>query len=374
MTSYGYRVFAVELFEGKKAKAQPFGAARLQADGETGPTVDYLDCAIDDVAKNLNKNFSFGLSTESGEDEHAGELSGISARFTAASRVGNRVRFALQHGVINGDGILVDPKDVDDEGRSLRGKSTLHNYRACLLADPSSMRAIVAVEVRGRSCPIESLVKGLRHVSSVPWSVRPLGNVAGQAIMEEFIRTAKIGRVQFHKWTHTSDGTRDQREVSMSVRVSTEGEKVRQHVLGWAKEYFGFNDIAWPTKEEVLAHAKRTTQSAKGKPTRTEVAAARKELNEAVRRRLAERSQATELNEAKSMVSDIYAAAVDIDFNDVSVDLSDGDTTRTVRPSTDFRRFTYSLGKKLPTDDAFYSAAEATAASLLSQVQDLKLR
>lgn len=373
MTQYGYRIFAVELYEGAKQKAQPFGAAQQQKNGDSEfPAVDYRDIAVSDVKERVGKIYSFGIGYESGEDAHAGEVSGTSMRFTEATRIGDRVRLKLEHGVMNADGILVDPREEDSAGETLRGKSTLHNYRACLVAKEDSKRAVVAVEARGRSCPIESVLKGLHKASSVPWRLRPLGHVAGQAVMEEFIRTARIGRVQFDKWSYSDDGARERREVSMSVLTNVEGETVRDHVLTWMRSYFGFEPEPWPTKAQVEQLAASRTNAPK--PSRKEKAAARKELNAEVRKARAEGKRDTAMHEAQSVKEDIFVdQVVDIDFNDVGVELSNGDVSRTVRPTTDFRRFTYALGHTAPTDDAFFRAAEATAASLLSLVQDLRL-
>lgn len=391
MAGYGYRLWAVELHHGRKQQLQKFGAAQVPAtkkadDGsdevisDAVREVDFIEEACRDVNASANRTQNFGLS-KTDDDEGATAAKGASIRFVKAERDANggALRMKFEFGLRHADGTLIDPDDPEAGDVPLRNKSTLHPFRATLVTDPTTIRGLLAVETRGRACPMASVVRGMNAVSERNLRLRAISHLAGEAAMIDFITQAEIKRVEFDRWSYQADGARDRREVAMSVLTDIEGEKVKQRLIQWARDYFGFQkDHVTEREVEIANLADMSQMSAEEK---AEVRRRRREELQAektrarVERRLAGRqivqNEAAALREA---IFAIRAEAVDIDFTDVSVEVDNGGASKTFNPLSDFGRFTYGIGDKYPSDQVFYSMAEATATSLLGLVQGLQLK
>ena len=383
MTQYGYRLYAVELHEGRKHSKHAFGRAELPvADSKDAKrVVDYRTAALADVGAALNRVYSFGLAKDTADDEGPVAARGMSMLFESAELVNDCVRLTLQHGLINSDGNLVDPVDPDAPPTSLKNKSTIHPYRATLVTRPEFQRALLVVETRGRACPIISVVRGLNSISVDGWRLQIVGHLAGEAAMLAYIRRANIKQVAFDKWVYEDDGPRGRREMSFAVRADLEGQLVRDKVIQWAKDYFGFqrdhtvddeiqlaNALDSDSVKELSAEERRELRQKQ----RAEVKAAKAKAK-AIQRATKHERSAGAAAEMKQAVFTNRVEEVDVDFNAVSVELDDGSVQRTFTPTSDFRKFTYGLGYGLVSDTRFFTTAEATAVNLLTDVQDLQI-
>lgn len=380
MTQYGYRVFAVELHHGGKRDPQLFGEAkRPVVDDDGKPTgavnqFDYRDVVVADVRANKGTVFPFGKTTEE-ESQETGpaQAKGMAVRFLDATCVADTVRIAFEHGVMNSDGTLI----VDGQDVSMKDRPTLHPYRATLLAETKGTIALLAVEVRGRSCPSDGIIRGLKQCSDVPWRLQVLGNLASEYAMMAFIEAASVNRVVFDRWTYDDDAQRKRNDVSMSV--TADGVDVKSQVRVWAEDFFQrFPGVGRPARVEVPDR-----DSDGNKLSRKQIVAARKRAR--AEQRAAE-AQAKEERRATAMTrtqeateclrQDIFVSrdvTVEVDFNDVAVELDDGTHQRKITPTTDFSRFTYVMGNSYVDDDKFYDRAEGTLRELLPSIRNLPL-
>ncbi|MGV0738178.1 hypothetical protein ABQF35_14545 [Mycobacterium syngnathidarum] len=379
MTQYGYRVFAVELHDGGKREAQLFGEAKRPVVDDKGrPTgavhqYDYRDVVVADVDAHSMRVYPFGIPESEDDETGPAQAKGMAIRFVKAKRTDDTVRIDFEQGVMNADGTLI----VDGQDVGMKNKPTLHPYRASLLAETKGTVALLAVEVRGRSCPSEAVIRGLKSCSEVPWRLQVLGNLAGEAAMMAFLRNAEVKRVVFDRWSFDDDSQRNRNEVSMSV--TADGVDVRSRVLEWADSFFekfpGVHRASSINVPEYGADGKKLP--------RKEVAAARKrekaerKAAEAAAKAESQRTATTRTQAATDALrQDIFVSrheTVEIDFNTVAVDLDDGTHHRKITPTTDFSKFTYVVGKGYVPDDTFYDQAENTLRELLPSVRTLPL-
>lgn len=381
MTQYGYRVFAVELHDGGKREAQPFGEAKRAEIDENGkPTgvfkqYDYRDVVVAEVTAQKMRLHPFGVPGAEDDEDDTGpaQAKGNAIRFADAIQVGDTVRFKIEQGVMNADGTLI----VDGQDVSMKDKPTLHPYRATLLAETKGVVALLAVEVRGNSCPSRSVIRGLKACSHVPWRLQVLGDLAGEAAMMAFLRGAAVRRVVFDRWTFDDDGQRKVNDVSMSV--AAQGVDVRSEVVGWAEQFFAkFPGVHRAPKIEVpevdeqgnrLSRRQRSDARKKAKAERNaEEAATRIERRDSA----ATRTQAA----ADALRQDIFVSrneTVDVQFNAVAVDLEDDNQRRKITPTTDFSKFTYVVGQGYVSDSTFFDQAEKTLRDLLPSIRPLPL-
>ncbi|MDQ0284458.1 hypothetical protein [Rhodococcoides fascians] len=335
MTQYGYRLFVVELHDNMKPAVQPICAAeqRLSAKPtDLADPVDYRDVSFADVSAKVGDTFKFG-NVEAEEDRSSSATaSGSTLRFTGAEKVGHNVRFRFNYGAIHVDGLIIDPEDATKD-QALRGKSTVYPYRAALVAREDHPRGILAVEVRGRSCPLTAIVRGLKSASDVPWRLKPFANLADKQAMETFIRQGEIVGARFEKWGFASDGQPGRKEVEMSVNTNIEGQTIKERALRWVRLSLGLKQEPGVTSNEDMDA----------------------------------RSQ------AKAMRDDIFTGTVQVDFDDVAIDVVNDGIKRTVTPTSDFNRYTYVLGQDEVSDELFFSRCESSSELMLDRVQKLDL-
>lgn len=380
MTNYGYRLWAVDLHVGMKRERHQFGSAEvplLDDDGQVREghrEVDYLKAVVADVKAKAGKTHNFGMTK--GDDEGAGATAGTGAslRFTSANRVGNIMRLKVEYGLRHSDGTLIDPAD-DASDIPLKGRSTLHPYRAVLVTDPSAYRGLLAVETRGRACPMVSVVRGLRTISSDGFRLRAVSHVAGEAAMLDFISHSEVTRINFDQWGFTTDGAKTRREVSMGIVTNIEGQPIRNAVDRWCRTYFDLQrehvvdadveaanepDLSSLTADERKEY--RRIQANERKAEKTKLKAERRLFGRQINHQ-----------EADTLKTTVFANREDdvtIDFTDVSVELLNG-VPRTFSPLSDYQKLTYAIGTNLPSDSKFWKAAEETATKLLTGVQEL---
>lgn len=339
MTQCGYRLFVVELHDHMKREVQPICAAQQRLSknkGDLADPVDYREVVVDEVSEHLDSTLTFGGVEDEELTTSPHRASGSSMRFTEAKRDGDNVRFKLSYGAVHVDGMIIDPEDASKD-QMLRGKATVFPYRASLIARDDHPRGILAIEVRGRSCPLTAVVRGLKTVSAVPWRLKPFANLADKQAMENFIRRGEIVGARFEKWAFDGDGQPKRREVEMSVRTRIESEKVKRRAIRWFQSYFGFE-----------------------KPL------------DALDRDLAQ-EKPDAASQAKAMRDDIFTSRVEIAFDSVSLDVKYDGVKKTISPASDFRKFTYILATDEVSDSTFYHQCEQTAELMLERVQKLDL-
>lgn len=374
---FGYRVFAVQLHQHRYRTAQSFGKAAVVRKDEEGKVisgtheVDYRAQVVADVLAKIGTRHNFGSAAD--EESGPADGGGMAIRFTGAEHVDHDVvRFTFDQGPHNRDGTLLVEGAPDIE---LKNKPTLHPYRAVLYAPAESTRGLIGIEVRGRSCPFEAVVRGLANCSDVHWRLRGLGNLAGETAMLEYLRNAEISKTVFDKWTYDSSGAREVKDLSLAVKPS--GEAVRQTLLEWAQDYYGLQKQRREVERDEAAEVAK--QPNKPKMTKDQRKA------ETQRRRAAEivakinrKSNAQERSKqaAAEMKEGIFVSRgdhVDIDFDEVAVKTEyDGDG-RVITPNMDFGKFTYHLGTRRPADTWFFDEVKGTLASLHPEIVDLPI-
>lgn len=333
MPDYGYRLYVVSLHDNRMAQEHDFGAAvaRPHGKGKTAAApvaVDYRDQLEQDVNSHLAHPWLIGVPQEDGQPEDGpqegpGEYSGSCTRFDGGARVAAATRVWFDYGPINIDGTAIDTTgqyaDLD-----LSGWATNHKYRASLVAAEGATRAILAVEVRGRTCPVGAIIRAMHGASDVPWRLRTHDNVADLAAWRQFVNDGSLERLELTEWVYDTDGARGRKRAELSLNFSVDEQ-----------------DPA-PALRRGLEWARRALSGNPANPA----AEARELLTEAV-----------SINVG------------DIAFNDAALVVRASTQTRVIRPSTDFRRFTYTLGRAGVDDRTFFNLAEQTAEGLLPAVQ-----
>lgn len=387
MTQYGYRLWAVDLHLGRQHQRQEFGSALIPIEelDENGRkrsagsrSIDYIKNAAVDVDGDVPKTHSFGLAKGVDVDDGT-DPKGFSMRFERAEVLGSNLRLNFHHGLRHRGGVLIDPDDPSADDTPLKNKSTLHSYRALLVTQPSLKRGLLAVEARGRSCPMVSVVRGLNEINSEHLRLRVISHLADEAAFLDFIRNSQVKQVLFDRWAYDDDGAKDRREVSMGVMTAIETKTVVEAAIHWCKDYFGFQKIAKTEKDVELANELDTSKLStdERKALRAQAKADAKAVADKAKAERHQTRRATAEHEASQLKHAIFASRdedVSIDFTDVSVDLLNNGSPKRIGPLTDFRRLTYGISTDvLPSDDRFYAAAEETATRLLHEVQGLPL-
>ncbi|MGF0312490.1 hypothetical protein [Rhodococcus sp. IEGM1428] len=378
MTQYGFRLFAVDLHLGMKHSAQKFGSAEIPiADKSAGMRqVHYPTAAAKDINRRLNKTDTFGLTTESDDGTTATQGRAVSMRFKHAVVSGDNLEMLLEHGLVNADGTVIDPQDDAADDIPLKNKSTLHPYRAILVCQPDSTRALVAVEARGNSCPIVSVIRGLNKCSEDNWRLRVVAHAVGEAAMLQFIKEASVKRVDFDKHDFEADGARERREVAMSVFTGIEGETVKAAAADWINQAFVKIRATVADKEAEFANADSSSTIKMSGKDRAEARKAAKAAKRDARAGVTADRREYAAQAARRVRQAIYlgpAEDVSIEFNGVGVEFVRGTEVRTVTPASVFKRYTYWLGNGYVPTAKFNYEAEKTARELLPLVQGLTL-
>jgi hypothetical protein len=329
MPSNSFRLFAVSLHDGRMRERQLFESAkprvyRVESSDGTKSTVkpdpvDYLEEIVEAIDGHGVTPFAYGKKIAE-DDDMPGVVIGHVIRWqeaNSAARHGALTRFWFEAGPTTDDGIVVDldgGADID-----LAGKATLHPYRAALITGTGMQFAILAVEVRGRSCPKDQLVRALRDSTGQPWRLKISHGVAGKAAVLQFVDRAEVGAVTFIEHGFATDGSKKapQRKQLRVDEFVGGAKEVLKALRGWV-EKDGTNLTA----------------------------AAAMEIKKIV-----------------------VTEEVEIPFTDVAIELIDGKVQRTYRPNSDFQRFAYLLGGDIVDDEDFFASAEQAALGLLEDVQ-----
>lgn len=383
---YGYRLWAVDLHLGRKQERLEFGSAlvpitEVDANGKKitsrSRSVDYIKAAEQDVKSKINRTYSFGMA-KGADDGSAAAARGFSMRFQAAEVLNSNLRLKFRHGLRHSDGVLIDPDDPSEPDVPMKNKSTLHPFRATLIARPTSRRALLVVEARGNSCPMVSVVRGLNQINSEGLRLRVMAHLADEAAFIDYIQHSEVKRLTFDKWDYDNDGARSRREVSMGLLAEMERGPILEAAMRWCREYFGFQKQYKVQNDVQLANMVDTSSltTEDRKALRAQLRAEEKAAAKAAQILRNQNKEARAATEAKALKTAVFANrndSVSIDFNDVSVDLSNDGAPKKIGPLSDFRRLTYAISDTWPSDERFWKAAEETASKLFVGVQDLPL-
>lgn len=316
MVDYGYRLFVVSLHDGRRRDEQPFDAA--VAGGDSADPIDFRDHLLASVQAALGSAIVDDADNEDGDDGLAERRVSCTRFQDGAARVRNTVRLHFDFGPVHLEGLAVDPQGVRQDF-ALAGSAINFPYRAALITADGLPRAILAVEVRGRTCPVSSVIRAVRTVTG-GWRLRTHANVADRGAWDRFIGQANIDRVELTEWTYDNDGAARQQRAALWLKVDQEAQAPIDRLRDWA------------------------------------------------RRRL-EGETLDSAAEAQAISDEFVGVDIDIDFNDVAVHAQSGGQSRTLRPGSDYRRFTYELGIAAVSDQVFFNQAEQTATALLESVQ-----
>lgn len=332
MPNNSFRLFVVSLHDGRIRANQPFEAAQPRTvrekadDGQTTKIVfdpvDYREAMTQDVDTQHGMAFVFGRKVVDDDDDEPSAFGGHVIRWLDADRKKGMARLAFEAGPVTSEGVLVDPAGVDpdlDLGQDVR--ATLHRYRAALVTKKDAQYAILAVEVRGARCPRDQLVRALRESSDQPWSLRIREGVAQKAAILDYIDRANIAAVTFTEYGFGKDGAKKAPQLKR-LRVD--------EITG------GFDDVKRAAREWV----KSTWQGGGAKA-------------------------------ALDLKDLVMTEEVGISFNDVAVEFDDEKQQRTFRPSSDYRRFSYFLGKDIVSDKKFFRACKEAAEAIIEEVQGI---
>lgn len=327
-----FRLFVVSLHDGRMRENQPFAKAQPRAkrieleDGSTKKVeydpVDYPSELLDDVNDKLGTAFVFGRKAVEDDDAEATAFGGHVIRWLKARRKGGGTRLWFEAGPVTSEGVLVDPAGIEtdlDLGTDFR--ATLHPYRACLVTKDDLEYGILAVEARGMRCPRDQLVRALRESSDQPWSLRVREGVAQKAAVLDFIERANIQAVTFTEYGFGRDGAKKAPQLKRLRIDEVVGgfEEVKKAAKTWVQE-------KWKGRGAVAA---------------------------------------------KDLVGLVMTEETNIAFNDVAVEFDDEKQQRTIRPSTDYRRFSYFLGKDIVKDKKFFGTAVEAAEAIIDEVQTI---
>ncbi|MBC2933040.1 hypothetical protein [Nocardioides sp. zg-1228] len=341
MPTNSFRLFVVSLHDDRIGDRQPFRAAQerptkeeIPEDERKGRTkykmvtpdkVDYLQVAMDEVNDHpQDKAFVFGKKTsDEGDDledgSEAATVVGHALRWTQATGM-STLRLWFEAGPTSEDGVVVDLSGETSD-LELKGRATLHPYRAVLVApdDDDARFALLAVEKRGRSCPKDQVIRALHETGGSAWRLRVIAGAAERASVLEYIDRSGVRAVTFTEFGYKKDGQKAPPTLKkLRVAEIDDGfvEEIKDTVREWVM----------------------STWSGGG-------AAA-----------------------AGNLKSVIITEEVDIAFNDVTVEFDDDQLQRSYKPTSDFDQFSYWLGKDVVADTAFFSKAEKAAADLLPEL------
>lgn len=341
MPTNSFRLFVVSLHDDQARDRQPFRAAQERPTKEeipeaerTGRTkfkmvkpdkVDYLQVAMDEVnAHPHDQAFVFGKKVSDDGDDVEDDVEvatviGHALRWSKADGTSS-LRLWFEAGPTSEDGVVVDLSGATSD-LHLKGRATLHPYRAVLVAsgDEEARYALLAVEKRGRSCPKDQVVRALHETGDSSWRLRVLAGAAERASVLEYIDRAGLRAVTFTEFGFQKDGQK-----------------------------------APPTKKKL-----RVADIDDGMVD---------QVKDTVREWVRTKWKAGSTGPAGALKAIVITEEVDIPFNDVSVEFDDDQVQRSYRPTSDFDQFSYWLGKDVVRDGVFFSKAEKAATDLLPEL------
>lgn len=243
MPAYGYRMFVVELREGRGRKAVDFAKCgdenyavvleRLLGSLLGNVKVGTPRRAIEDVDETLEAAAPVDDDDEDGPLEKGWLV-------THHERHGNTVYARVRYGIF-GDHDQALARSGDDHA-DLKDKAPSREYRIALALPRSGLQGIMAVEDVGRSCPLDPTIKWLSQASkdeaSPGWrlSWRPMMD---SQQLRRLLEQGRLDKIELVKYAVGQDRSRNQRELVLTA-PRLEGQwlqDVSSKVLDWGRRY-----------------------------------------------------------------------------------------------------------------------------------------
>lgn len=313
VSRYGYRLFLVQVREGKKRQNLDFGDLHGRS---------YVDLVHEDVTGRLNAVVRLEDQPVPNDDGTVPPPRGSVVKFVDSQRKGSSTRLSFLHGTYGEGGVLVDPDGVRID-QDITNQAVSRAYRAVIFTYEHAESAILGVEVRGRECPKDRLAAGLKQISPVPWTLRVDSSVADAAALRNFIRNGRITELDVIRYGRSRDGDPITDDITLKVNIK------------------GDSRLQEPLHERALAWA-----------------------GTSVRRITGHRENAGEV--ANELARIAVGTRLDIEFDDSLIKIQGtGGRSKTLRPAKELSEWIYDLGETSLSDEKFFSAVEENADDLL---------
>ncbi|MGC4903057.1 hypothetical protein ACLQ2Y_27470 [Micromonospora echinospora] len=312
---YGYRLFTVKLRAGSRHADLDFGNLRES---------HFLDVLKPDLASRLSENVKLPDPPKITEDGSQVPPSGNVIRYTQVDRASNNLKFKFLYGTYGEDGTLIDPDGVNGD-QDITNLAVTNPYRSVLVTPASGFVALLAVEVRGRTCPYRRVIKGFEVIGNGRYRLKVEEGIADQAAVADFIRNGIVKELEVVRYSRATDDDPVVDDITLKVGISGGSSlqaSLRQRALDW-----------W-------------------------------------QRRRNRDSEAADLGQlANELAAIAVGARIPVEFED-SVLRVEGENQRSksLRPAQDITEWIYDLGASPVSDDSFYRQVTDTAEVLLPNI------
>ena len=388
MTSYGYRIFVVDLFQGMSHKQIDFGHAGKQHYRQI--IVELLSAirgrtVLDERRREPDAVDEPEAAPTPDTEENHSDLDPLMGKRALALELLHAQDAVVYGEVLVGkygdhESALGAPQliEVDDEmlsepekHLSLAGRAPARRFRFVINLPNAGKLGLVVVEDISRSCPIDPLVRQLRYRSQdaatainsakptsgarepkvpAPWWRPSVTPAIDDDHFTEMIRQGKLDRVELVRHSVGSDGQRSNEQFRLTAsrpEALTSGSEFIALIREWVEDFRS-------RREGPRTQAKRLTKEER----------AARDVNKRLERRQ------TDQEAASAMAALLGENIESLDFDDGWVVMKDGDRTKKVSPSRISELFTYELDRdRRPSDLDWYSAARTTALRLATPLR-----
>lgn len=388
LTSYGYRIFVVDLFQGMSRKQIDFAHAGGR---------HYREVAVELLSAIRGRTVLDERRREPGaadvlEDATTPDIEDDDPILDPlmGKRALSLELLHAQDAVVYGEVLVGKYGDhesalgapqlveVDDElsgepelRLSLAGRAPARRFRFMVNLPNAGKFGIVVVEDISRSCPIDPLVRQLRYRSqdaaaavksakpasgtsepgaTAPWWRPSVTPAIDDDHFSEMIRQGKLDRVELVRHSIGSDGQRSEEQFRLTAsrpEALTSGAEFIALIREWVEDFRR-------RREGPRTQTKRVSKEER----------AARDISERLERRQ------TDQEAAGAMAALLGENIQSIEFDDGWVVMKDGDRTKKVSPSRISELFTYELDRdRRPSDLDWYSAARTTALRLATPLR-----
>lgn len=227
MPRYGYRLFSLRLRAGGSHADLDFGNMRNS---------HFLDILKPDLTSRLSENVKLPDPPKVSEDGNQAAPSGNVIRYTQVDRVSNNLKFKFLYGTYGEDGTLIDPDGGVDSDQDISNLAVTNPYRSVLVTPASGFVALLAVEVRGRTCPYRRVLKGFEVIGAQRYRLKVEEGIADQAAVADFIRNGMVRELEVVRYSRASDDDPVVDDITLKVGISGGSSlqaSLQQRALDW---------------------------------------------------------------------------------------------------------------------------------------------
>ncbi|MBT0773173.1 hypothetical protein KIH74_29790 [Kineosporia sp. J2-2] len=309
VTRFGYRLFVLNITDGTKRTPLDFG----NLDGQR-----YEIVADSKLKPQLNDDFVYVKPVPTFPGSTLTRNEGTVVRFTDSSLIGQELRMSLRYGAVD-EGLAIDPSG-QKEDIDIDGLANAKPFRSVLVTPRTGTTAMLGVEVRGRSCPHDKIIRSLNTLAVDVGKLKLIDSVADIYAVSDFIRNGMIPEVNLVKYRVSRDGISKRHDVDLKINLSD-----KEDIVGSLRE----RAIAWTQRKTNYSTEELTTI-------------------------------ATEIRD------EAIGGAVDISFDDAELQVTAATgRSRKIRPQDDITEFIYDLGDIWVPDSDFFQAVGSTARGIL---------